>query len=370
MSYIVKDKYHKLTIKLKTKLQNYSNIYLDAYVKDRNNPYSLVPTVSDNDDGTKTLTFELRNKNYNIGTEFVSFKAVLRGTHKLIDLNEGVSILIDGNESMIREATITEGEGELTLDSQGKAIWTENLKTDAFATIFDDTEPHTVQAVYKGNDEIGVTFSNKLYIKPIQAVQMGKYTLTSNIPKTFKYMDTPNWTWTLKLNGTPVPNKTIEKVLPTTTYSSDTDGEDKTDTVGQVHQGLPKLSVLAKWIPGTYTIIANFYHYNDPQDLENKTLIQCKNKLTIVKNTPTLTFTPSAGKGKKMKFKLKDPQNQPMPNQKIDLKINGKGYLRTTNSDGVVKFKTNVKGRYKGAATFIGNKYYNYKTVKFDQVIR
>lgn len=364
MSYIVKDKYHKLTIKLKTKLQNYLNIYLDAYVKGRNSPYSLVPTVSDNDDGTKTLTFELRNKNYNIGTEFVSFKAVLRRTHKLIDLNEGVSILIDGNESMIREATITEGEGELTLDSQGKAIWTENLKTDAFATIFDDTEPHTVQAVYKGNDEIGVTFSNKLYIKPIQAVQMGKYTLTSNIPKTFKYMDTPNWTWTLKLNGTPVPNKTIERVLPTTTYSGDTNSK------GQIHQGLPKLNVLAKWIPGTYTIIANFYHYNDPQDLENKTLIQCKNKLTIVKNTPTLTFTPSAGKGKKMKFKLKDPQGQAMPNCKISLKVNGKSYLRKTNSDGAVKFKTNVKGRYKGSATFVGNNYYNKKTIKFDQVIR
>lgn len=364
MSYIVKDKYHKLTIKLKTKLQNYLNIYLDAYVKGRNSPYSLVPTVSDNDDGTKTLTFELRNKNYNIGTEFVSFKAVLRGTHKLIDLNEGVSILIDGNESMIREATITEGEGELTLDSQGKAIWTENLKTDAFATIFDDTEPHTVQAVYKGNDEIGVTFSNKLYIKPIQAVQMGKYTLTSNVPKTFKYMSKPNWIWTLKLNGTPVPNKVIQIVLPTTTYTLTTDSK------GQVYQGLPRLNVLAKWTPDTYTIIANFYHYNDPNDLENKTLIQCKNKIEIVKNTPTLTFTPSAGKGKKMKFTLKDPQNQPMPNQKIDLKINGKGYLRTTNSDGVVKFKTNVKGRYKGAATFIGNKYYNYKTVKFDQVIR
>ena len=108
MSYIVKDKYHKLTIKLKTKLQNYLNIYLDAYVKGRNNPYSLVPTVSDNDDGTKTLTFELQNKNYNIGTEFVSFKAVLRGTHNLIDLNEGISILIDGNESRVKKATINQ----------------------------------------------------------------------------------------------------------------------------------------------------------------------------------------------------------------------------------------------------------------------
>ena len=364
MSYIVKDKYHKLTIKLKTKLQNYSNIYLDAYVKDSNNPYSLVPTVSDNDDGTKTLTFELRNKNYNIGTEFVSFKAVLRGTHKLIDLNEGVSILIDGNESMIREATITEGEGELTLDSQGKAIWTENLKTDAFATIFDDTEPHTIQAVYKGNDEIGVAFSDKIYVKPTQAVQMGHYTLTSTVPKTFKYMDTPKWNWTLKLNGNPVPNKVIETVLPNITYSPTTDNK------GKVYQILPNLQLLAKWTPGTYTIIANFYHYNDPQDLDNKTLIQCKNKLTIVKNTPTLTYHNSKGKGHTFALTLRDPQGQAMPNCKISLKVNNKSYLKKTNADGNCFFKTNVKGRYKGTATFIGNNYYNNKTIKFDQVIR
>ena len=177
-------------------------------------------------------------------------------------------------------------------------------------------------------------------------------------------MDTPKWNWTLKLNGKPVPNKVIETVLPNITYSPTTDNK------GKVHQILPNPHLLAKWTPGTYTIIANFYHYNDPQDLDNKTLIQCKNKLTIVKNTPTLTYHNSKGKGHTFALTLRDPQGQAMPNCKISLKVNNKSYLKKTNADGNCFFKTNVKGRYKGTATFIGNKYYNNKTIKFDQVIR
>ena len=369
MSYIVKDKYHKLIINLTTKLQNYLNIYINAYATGRNSPYSLVPSsIIDNEDGTKTLIFELRNKYYEIGTEFTSFKAVLGGTHKLVELNEGVSILVDGNESLVKEAVIVDDEGEVRRDSQGNIIWTENLKRDAFAVEFDDNEPHTVQAIYKGNNEIGVAVSDKFYIKPQQHEddgQQGHFTLTSNVPKTFKYMDTPNWTWTLKKGGTPVPNRTIEKVLPTSTYSADTNSK------GQVHQGLPtSLAVLAKWVPGNYTIIANFYHYEDTTDPSNKILLQCKNKITIVKNTPTLKYVPSEGKGKKFALALRDPQKQPMPNKTINFTVNGKKYSKKTNSNGNIWFKTNVKGRYKGSATFAGNKYYNKKTIKFDQVIR
>ena len=366
MSYIVKDKYHKLIINLTTKLQNYSNIYINAYATGVNSPYSLVPkTIADNEDGTHTLSFELRNKDYEVGTEFTSFKAVLGGTHNLVELNEGVSILVDGNESRVQEASIKNGEGTVIRDKEGNIKYTNNLKRDAFALIFSDNKAHTIQAIYKGNDEIGVAVSDKIYIKAKQAVDMGYYTLTSNVPKTFKYMDTPNWTWTLKRGGTPVPNKTIEKVLPTATYSSDTNRK------GQVHQGLPtSLSVLAKWVPGTYTILANFYHYRDVHSLDKKILVQCRNTLTIVKNTPKLVYVASEGKGKKFALALRDPQGQAMPNQNISFTVNGKKYTKKTNSKGNVWFKTNVKGRYKGSATFAGNKYYNKKTIKFDQVIR
>ena len=59
-----------------------------------------------------------------------------------------------------------------------------------------------------------------------------------------------------------------------------------------------------------------------------------------------------------------------MPNKTINFTVNGKKYSKKTNSNGNIWFKTNVKGRYKGSATFAGNKYYNKKTIKFDQVIR
>lgn len=370
MTYIINDKYHKLVINLTTKLTNTNNIYIDAYTTNRATPYSLVPTsTTENEDGTKTLTFILRNKNYNIGTEFTHFKAVLRGTHKLTELNEGLSILIDGNESLVQEAELKNNQWEVKKDRNGNIIYTENLKTDGFATIFEDNEPHTIQAIYKGNDEIGVAVSDKIYIKPKQhentGEEAGHYTLTSNVPSTFKYMDTPDWTWTLKRGGTPVPNRTIEKVLPNITYSGDTNSK------GQTHQGLPaNLDVLARWVPGTYTIIANFYHYNDPLDIDNKILVQCKNRLTIVKNKPKLTFTQSSGKGGQFILRLRNPQNQAMPNQTLTLVVNGKKYIKKTNSNGNVWFKTNVKGTYKGTATFAGNKYYEKISVSFNQVIR
>ena len=369
MSYIIKDKYHKFVITLVTRLNSSSanNISLKVYRKDNPSATTFTPTITENEDGSRTLTFEIRFFQFNVGDEITSIQAVLSGSHSLFELNEGISILVDGNESLVKEAVIVDDEGEVRRDGQGNIIWTENLKRDAFAVNFEDNEAHTVQAVYKGNNEIGVAVSDKFYIKPKQHEddgQQGHYTLTSNVPKTFKYMDTPNWTWTLKKGGTPVPNRTIEKVLPTTTYSTDTNNK------GQVYQGLPKLSVLAKWVPATYTILANFYHYEDPTDPNNKILVQCKNKLTIVKNTPTLKYVPSEGKGKKFALALRDPQKQAMPNQTINFTVNGKKYTKKTNSNGNIWFKTNVKGRYKGSATFAGNKYYNKKTIKFDQVIR
>lgn len=341
MSIIVTNNHQKLTIQLTTptSYSSHGSPMIQIHLKNKS-PQTYYSTIhKENPDGTNTHTFIFPFKNFNIGDEITNIKFKNSSTLKLSELNEGLAILVDGKE-------------------------TQTIHSTDFTAKFTNTKPHTIQAVYKGNDEIGVAFSNKLYLKAEDAVQMGKYTLTSNVPKTFKYMSKPNWTWTLKLNGSPVPNKVIQIVLPTVTYTLTTDSK------GQVYQGLPTLNTLAKWTPDTYTIIANFYHYNDPNDLENKTLIQCKNKLTIVKNTPALTFTPSAGKGKKMKFTLKDPQKQAMPNQLIGLLINKKSYLKKTDSNGVVKFKTNVKGRYKGSATFIGNKYYNQKQIKFDQVIR
>lgn len=363
MTIPITDNYHKLTITFTTKLTEASYYYiLKVYRKNNTTKDYNHTTKTDNEDGTKTYTYTIPFKDFNIGDEITKMEIRTNTGRSITEMSEGVTILIDGNETNVQK--VNNGETTSALDANDEPIMVNPiLGHNRFIATFPDTEPHTIQAVYKGNDEVGVAFSERIYIKAEEAVLVGKYTLTSNVPKTFKYMDTPNWTWTLKLNGTPVPNKVIQLVTPTATYTHTTDGK------GQVTQGLPSLNVLAKWIPATYTIIANFFHYNDPNDLDTKTLIQCKNKITISKNTPTLTYHNSRGKGHTFALALRNPQGQAMPNCQIKLKVNGKPYLKKTNSEGNCFFKTNVKGRYKGSATFVGNKYYNKKTIKFDQVI-
>lgn len=366
MSIPITDNHHKLTIQLTTQYLHSSSYYfiLKVYRKNNSTKDYYHTKRTDNNDGTNTYTFTIPFKDFQIGDEITKMEVRTNTGRGIIEMAEGVTILIDGNETNVQK--VESGESTAVLDSKGSPIMVNPIKGhNRFIVNFPDTEPHTVQAIYKGNDEVGVAISDKLYVKAKQAVNTGRYTLTSKIPKTFKYMDTPDWTWTLKLNGTPVPNKTIEKVLPSTTYSSDTNAK------GQVHQGLPtSLAVLAKWTVGTYTIIANFYHYNDPNDETTKTLVQCKNTLKIVKNTPTLKFKESAGKGKDFAIGLRDPQGQGMPNKNIILNVNGKKYTKKTNVNGNVRFKTNVKGRYKGSATFVGDANYNKATIKFNQVIR
>ena len=363
MTYTIKDKYHKLNVKLKTKLTDTSNIYLRVYRQGINTPTTIVPkTITQNDDGTKTILFEVRFKQFQIGDTITKCNILYAGTHDLHELNENISIIVDGNE--LSTYRVENNQTTFAVDEDNNYIKQNEIDTNRFGLILNDNSPHNVRAVYKGNAEIGVAFSDPITLVAQQDNTTGDYKLVSNIPKNYvmKYMQMPNWTWRLTRNGSPVPNKTIEKVMPVgQPFSGDTDEN------GQTFVKSVPLSTLAKWTPGKYTIVGNFYHYND----DTKTILtQCKNDITIVKNTPTLTFLPSSGKGGYAKFKLTDPQKQPMPNQNLILTINNKNYTRKTNTNGVISFRTNAKGAYKGQATFKGNNYYNKVITKFNQTVR
>lgn len=365
MSYIVTDHFHKIIVQLRTKLKNNSqgqlNLKLNAYKKNNNTPKSYNPTkIENNDDGSRTLTYEIKYSDFPIDTELTHFTVSLNDTRNLADLNEGVTILVDGNEYGLVERV--ENDAHTVTTKDGKPVYNNPVTTNRFALQFEDNNPHSIRAIYKGNQEIGVAYSNPLFITAEQREpSAGKqiYKLTCNVPKKFKYMDTPNWTWTLTCNGSPVPRKTVEKILPTIIYSADTNSK------GQVHQGLPNLNVLAKWQVGKYKIGGVCYVGNT-----RTVLTRCWKDLEIVKNTPTLKFIPSAGKGKYAKWELRNPQKQVMPNRKIVVTINNKNYVKTTNINGRIAIKTNSRGAFRGQATYKGDKNFNKVTTKFNQIIR
>ena len=361
MTYIITNQYEKIVTKLNTELKNAEDLRLKIYDSNNNLLSTITPSISDNTDGTKTATFEIKHKSFDIGDELAKFLVVLDSTQKLYELNEKVSILIDGNETNVMK--FEENGDEPVVDDKGQIKYVEQVETNRFGVVFNTASPHTIQAVYKGNDEIGVAVSPQLtVVAEIGGGGACNYKITRlDKEKTYKYMETPDWAWRLTCNGSPVRGKTIERILPTTTLSADTNAQ------GEVYiKSLPR-EMLAKWKAGkTYTIIARFFDYTTTP---KRKIAEHRRTIKVEKNTPTMFFKKSEGKGDKFAIGLRDPQGGVMPNEKIHLTINGKTSTKLTNTNGNVWVKTNHKGRYKGKATFGGNDNFESKSLKFDQVI-
>ena len=123
--------------------------------------------------------------------------------------------------------------------------------------------------------------------------------------------------------------------------------------------------------PKTYTVTISF-DGNTKYDKSTKSV-----KVTVKKATPKLTakaktFKKSV-KTKKYTVTLKTNQNKFMKNTKVTIKVNKKTYTTKTNSKGVATFKLTQltkKGKYTAVVKYIGNKYYNAKTVKSKIIVK
>lgn len=229
MVYTVTDKYHRLIIRLKTNISvapvltfkhieniNVTNINTAMYTT-----YSATGTLEDG-----IITYKISMFPFEAGDILKDFKFELQGANNLYDLNEGITILIDGEESEVIQVS----NGQPVKD--GEAYKTFNpVNTDKFATVFLDQDEHTVQAIFKGNNSIGVVLSEKLIITPKvkddpnPATEGGYLIEFTKFQDKMTYMGNVDWQVRLTKGGVGVPDQLIQIDTPASTNTGRTDSE-------------------------------------------------------------------------------------------------------------------------------------------------
>ena len=134
----------------------------------------------------------------------------------------------------------------------------------------------------------------------------------------------------------------------TQTYTTDSNGKIKISTNG--------------WSLKTYTVTMIYkgdssYYNAAPQKIV---------KITVVKATPSITASSKTFNVKTYTkyfyITLKDKKGSVMKSKKVTLKVNGRYYYGTTNSNGVATFKITKltsKGKFTAVITYAGSSYYN-----------
>lgn len=354
--YVTQEDY-KLFVQMTTTIKNINHIDMDVYEKDNSTPVNIgyetdgdydVKTL---DDGSKLLTFIIdHSDHFSPGTILDKFVINVAGTNNLWDLNEHISVVVDGDESYVGKMN---GNNPV-YDENGKLVMMKYVEASKFCLIFKDNQPHTIQAIYKGNEEIGVAVSNVLMITPQQDSSTDEnYVLTMEMPPEVKYLESPRCKWKLTHSGAPARNQVIERILPTAIWTGQTNNAGEVVGAGNGSN----INPLYQWIPGKeYDVGGQFFLY--PNGV--KTLIaECWGKLKIVKNTPTIKHNHAEYKGDTTEFVLLDPQKQPIPNQRLIIEVGTQTYNKVTDALGKVYLRVNRLGNFKYKVTFGGNDYYN-----------
>ena len=369
---IIVDKYHRIKITLVTKLKNKNSLYLSVYKDNHGDDewvHDYVPTVNGD---ICTFNIDFKDSWFNDGDAITKILAEITGNYNLYELNEGISIIVDGVESSVKLVE----NGSIVTDDNDEDVFTDIVTNPQFALNFADNEAHTVQAVFKGNKEIGVAVSDKLIIqaqqRPISDSQVepltGNYVLEiTKMATTMKYMEQPDWQFKLTKAGVLCDGKTVEITLPYA--NSGYNGiSSHTTNKGYVNIKSRSLGDLSKWNVGKYKVCGRFYHYDEIED-KNKVLTQVCKEITIKKNNPKMAFKAAGAKGKNARFTLQDPQGQGIANKKVIIKVGSKKYIKTTNKNGNAFLAINNKGKFTYKVTYNGDSNLNKKTFTFEERI-
>ena len=378
MTFTITNTYYKLVIRLKTNLttiptltykhierQYVTNLPLTTYTTETVTNATLADGI---------ITYNIPFKNYEVGDVLTDFTCTLSGTSNIYDLEDGVTILVDGEESDV----IKVENGNVVLDSDNQYIKVNPLSSSQFALVFEDNDVHTVQAIFKGNSTMGVALSEKAVIAPIvkedESELEGTYKIEfTKFEPSMKYMGDVDWEIKLTKGNIGVPNALIQLDTPTGSYTSTTDDNGITTfkrNKTTIQNNSSQLAQMRAWNAGTYKIQARYHYYDETEQAFKELICKTIKNLKITKGTPSMSVAQYAQtrKGSAI-FKLKDPLGFNLENTKLVEVVNGRTYNKSTNAHGNVVFKVGVKGTVKYKLKFTGNKNLNAKTWTFSEVI-
>ena len=337
-NYIVKNQYGQLTITL---LSNISQSLKLDFKRNGTSQTSINSTTTAEGDKTRHKWVIPLNQ-FSLGDELTEFKVTFAGVHHLWEMNEGITILLNGNE----------------IDTVRSNTWTHT---------FDTNGSYNIQAVYKGNHKYAMasTDDKKCYINiPTPAPsptptpsEQGEYSLQfydKNITK-MGYKDNTKIRFQLKRGGKPAVGKIVQRVYPPPHDTATA----KTDTNGIVTM------TNSDWKVGKWKIGCHF-------SLNGK-LIDSKYKtITVSKTDAVITYTKEKiYKGQKLQIHFKEKNSgDKITNEKVSIYINGKAHNKKINKNGNVWIKMNHTGTFKFKVVYKGNDSVNKETIKFTKVVK
>ncbi len=324
-SLVITKRSGNLVIKIK------SNITSALKLKFKRNGTFQSAINSTYSDNVHTWTIPLSN--FSINDELSEFTVFMSGTHNLSSMNEGVTLLIDG------EVIAT-------------------LSSNNYTTKFMETGEHTMQAVYKGNDKYmmactpQVTFMVQQSTDPSQSNQYKLEFVDKTVSK-FKYKDNQMVEFLLTQGGVPLGGETVEIVLPPPRNIDS--AETKIDGTVATYN--------TDWGVGTHLLRAFYYVNSIVKAIVQKEIVIEKNNASIT--YPSRTFS----KGEYIAIHFADPLGDKLVGAKASIYINGKAYSNTTDSNGDIKVRFAHTGTFNFKVVFNGNENLKSTTVEFTKTI-
>ena len=281
--------------------------------------------------------------------------------------HNGSAIYYNGNNGIIEECTfigntVGENGGAIYIAGNNNIIYASNFMNNSAAygsAIYTSSNLDVLNSSFENNN---ISKTDNVWVNIIQNPDKTQL-IGKNVVYTINYGGT--YTVTLKdLEGTPIVGKTIQFILNGKNIGSATTNANGVATIKISANALKAAKA------GTKNLKINFNQkiYAPITKTVKVTINKEKSKLTASSKKYNLRL-----KTKKYTVVLKNSKNKAIKNAKLTLKIKGKTYKASTNSQGKATFKINKlykKGTFASVVKFAGNAYYKGVSKKVKIVIR
>lgn len=356
MSYEISDLHHTLKLTLNTDATN--TLTLKTYINGSSSSHSPSYTPTSTSDG---LVFSIPHSDFTIGDTITKFELVSSNNTPPYQTNEGVVVLLNGEEIPVGKVTTSGGVDTLVRDEDDNIVTEDRLSNNKFYLNFEKEGSYDIQAVYLGNGSYAVGKTDKVHFEVKQppldesgsASNDGAYLLkfVNSTTPAMTYNDQTKVYFRLTKGGVPIKNRTIQKVKPNGAVETSS-----TSSKGLVY------AINNNWNAGKWKIGARYF-----DETTQKVITSTYRTITIKKGTPTFTDNYSSPgtfvKGSKYKVALKY-RGTAMAKTKLILYVNGKKTTKTTSSNGVITYPFKSKGTFNIKVVFAGDKNHNKVELK------